>query len=394
MVLNSALRLIPEGREDDLVAAVLRKADKKQLHADHPVLRDAILNAMTVVPEDKRGGFLLRVLGRATTDFRTWLPSWMSDPPGLMPMAIKALPDGSHAAFVMAIVDGERARSLKLWTWKMLDVITEALPLMPAAEQSVFLESLWDLEQYNMLQPAATGQNNMVSGATTAAGGYGGGLAARRRQWDAMSGGRRSQKKNSGALLGAVAGMVVGGVLGLTVPPGLLPDIVPPIVAAAALGAAGGAAIVWALMSQSGFDDVMIRVIVNERRSPINPERVTAQAEGWAPKPLMMWRAHEWRYTGGRPYMWLQLPVAERIHDNLRGTLDLLLQRQDLYQAADAAVYRLRSWNRQLSENALDFGQVDAGEDGQEDKLSRYLPWAPPLLEVVGGVALVVITMG
>ena len=106
----------------------------------------------------------------------------------------------------------------------------------------------------------------------------------------------------------------------------------------------------------------MIRVYVNERRSVKIPEKVTAQAECWAPKALLAHRAHDWSYDGDKAYLWVMLPPGTRMVDRLqRGTWDYIELLSDPYRAPDDAVYAQRNVNRMISENAT--LHADAADD-------------------------------
>ncbi len=206
-----------------------------------------------------------------------------------------------------------------------------------------------------------------------------------------MAGGRAGRPNHFLVAAGAVAGLVIGAILGLAVPADLL--IISPAVLAGLAGIPVGGYLAHLLGSQGAYHEGMMLVVVNERRSIITPEMVTGQAEAWIPKALLAWRAHEWRYTEGRPYMWLQLRPGEQIHDRLKSTLDYLLLRNDLYRATDAAVYALRSWNRMISDCALDFAQVDEGEDADGGPLKDLLPFLLAGGIVLAGILLVILTM-
>ena len=140
-----------------------------------------------------------------------------------------------------------------------------------------------------------------------------------------------------------------------------------------------------------GFHDGMMLVIVNERRSVIRTQMVTGQVEAWIPKALLFWRANDWRYRSGKPYLWLMLPYGDRIQDKLKGTLDYLRLPNDPHRAKDAAVYAQRSWNRMISDSALDFMDIDKGET-DDNRLKEYLPWLSAVGIVGTGILLVLLT--
>ena len=243
----------------------------------------------------------------------------------------------------------------------------------------IFLEAVSDLWRYNLLQPALAVASRD-------------GVAARRRQWHRMTGGRAGRPNHHLVVAGAAVGLVVGAILGLAIPADVLPIISPPVLTGLA-GIPIGGYLAHLFGSQGAYHEGMMLVVVNERRSIITPEMVTGQVEAWIPKALLAWRAHEWRYTEGRPYMWLQLPPGEQIHARLKSTLDYLLLPNDLYRAKDAAVYALRSWNRMISDCALDCADVDEGEDAAGGPLKELMPFLVAGCIVLAGILLVLLTM-
>ena len=135
----------------------------------------------------------------------------------------------------------------------------------------------------------------------------------------------------------------------------------------------------------------MMLVVVNERRSIIRREMVTGQVEVWIPKALLFWRSHDWRYLNGKPYLWLQLPYGTRIQNTLKSTLDYLRLPNDPHRAKDAAVYARRSWNRMISDSALDFADIDKGET-DDSRVKELLPWISAGSFLSAGVLLVLLT--
>ena len=199
-------------------------------------------------------------------------------------------------------------------------------------QRPTFYEALADLDKYNLMQPETAMSNR--AGAT-----------ARRRQASAIAGGFVSMFGSVKALLN-VGDAYKGG---------------------------------------------MMQIYVNERRSVIRPEMVTVTVGLWGPKALLDWRAHEWRYKDGLPYLWLMLPPGKRIHEAPLSTVLVMFLPDDPYRAHDAAVYAQRTINRMVSDNALDFADVD---EGGEQETNRLLEMSPYLLSagiVIAGFLVVLL---
>ena len=254
----------------------------------------------------------------------------------------------------------------------MAQIMTKTLE----SHRSVLAQAFADLSTYNMVQPATASQK---------------GVAARGAQWDAVSGGKAGKPSHMILLIMALTGAVLGVLGGLIVKPedlggfSGLPYVLP--IPLAFFGALLG----HQVGRSDSFYHGMMRVIVNERRTPIRPELVTGEVEIWIPKTLLSWRSHEWRYWQGRPYMWLQL-VEARIQDRLSGTLDYLLLPNDPHRAKDAAVYMQRSINRLITDSALDLADIDKGEEPEDSRLKEYAPWVVPALITIGSLLLVIMT--
>ena len=249
------------------------------------------------------------------------------------------------------------------------------MPLISEDHRQTVLEAFRDLDRFNLLQPNQA---------------FGRGVGARRQQWNRIAGGRAGKVNHVWIGLGMVAGAVSGMIAGLQVPP-VLEQVPMSMVLAVVLIPVGGYGA--HLLSASGaYHQGMMLVIVNERRSVIRPEMVTGEVEAWIPKALLSWRSHEWRYRDGQPYLWLQLPVGERIEKMLRSTVDYLLLPNDLFRAIDSAVYAQRSYNRMLSDSALDFADIEEGDTEGESRLKELLPWLTPPGIVLSGVLLVLMT--
>ena len=250
----------------------------------------------------------------------------------------------------------------------------------PEHQQNTVMEAFVDLRLHNLLQPNRA---------------LGPGVSKRQKQWENIVGGKTKGLNFTMIGLGGVAGMLSGLVMGLIpelrtlLPIAIHPSIILAVVAAAAGGYGGN------YFSRTGsYHDSMMLVIANERWSVIRPELVTAQAEIWIPKALLAWRAHDWRYKEGRPYLWVHLTLGERIQDTLHHSTDYLLLQNDNYRAGDAAVYAQRSLNRMISDSALDYAEIESDSDAEANKLAELMPWFSAMGIVLGGILLVMMTSG
>ena len=249
---------------------------------------------------------------------------------------------------------------------------------LSAEGREAWLRSWENLWKFNLLQP------EQAKG--------GGGADVRRREWRRWAGGKSGGAKwlyiGAGALLGFAAGLVFG----LAVPPvPAVEELNASMILAllvAPLGGYGGH-----IMSRSGsFYDGMILVIVNERRSKIRKSMVTAQSRICVPKTLVAWRSQDWRYTNGRPYLWLRLPYGMRIHQALSGTMSYLGLEDDFYRARDAAVYAQRAWNRMIAQNGDDYAVLDEPEP-EPNKIAEFGPWIGAAVILVGGILMFLLSL-
>ena len=256
-------------------------------------------------------------------------------------------------------------------------VLQAIMPQVPAQHRPVMAEALADLGQYNCLQPYQANQK---------------GVAKRRRQWNRIAGRLKEKPNILWVLVGACGGLVVGLMVGLQIPTEdfPIPEGTPLWLIMGGLLATAGGVGGHFIGASGAFHQGMMLVVVNERRSVIRPEIVTGQVEVWIPKVLLAWRAHDWRYRNGKPYLWLMLPIGKRIKDELRSTLDYLRLPNDDYRAQDAAIYAQRSWNRMISDSALDFADIDAGDDGTNNSLKEFAPYLLAAGIVLGGIILVI----
>ena len=277
--------------------------------------------------------------------------------------------------------DGERASVYKPWTpWAPARqaVMHKIMPKVPWDHRATVAEAFADLDRFNMLQPKQATPK---------------GVAARRRQWDTISGGKAGKPSQMKIGVGVVVGLVAGAIIGLMVPPEQIGGIVAlPAILAVLLAPVGGFA-GHQFGQADGHGYGMIRVVVNERLSVIRPELVTGQSEAWVPRVLVEWRSHEWRYSLGRPYLWLQL-VEERIQGQLNSTLDYLLLPNDLHRAKTSAIYAQRHWNKQISDTAQDFADIDEGSEEDDGRMKELAPWLLASGIVIAGVMLVVMVGG
>ena len=249
--------------------------------------------------------------------------------------------------------------------------MTAIVRSLSAEVREQWLKSWMNLWRFNLLQPDQAMQRD--------------GAEARRKEWHRHAGGRSGEAKWGYIAAGAVMGFVAGLVLGLQVP--WVSSVLVGL-AAAPLGGYGGN-----LMSRTGsFYDGMVLIVANERRSRIRKEMVTAQSRVWVPKLLVVFRAQDWRYVKGRPYLWLRLPYGVRIHQALNGTASYLGLPDDFYRAKDAAVYAQRAWNRMIAQNGDDYAVLDEPEP--ERKLMAEIgPWIGAGIILIAGLLMFVMTL-
>ena len=251
--------------------------------------------------------------------------------------------------------------------------MAEIVRSLSGGTRDIWVESWRNLWRYNLLQPeqAASGP----------------GAAVRRREWNRLAGGRSGGAKWGYIAAGAALGFGAGLVFGLNVPlPGssLLLGLL-----GAALGGYGGH-----VASRTGsYYDGMILVVANERRSRIRKEMVTAQSRIWVPKTLVAFRAQDWRYVKGRPYLWLRLPYGVRVHEALGGTVSYLGLASDFYRAKDAAVYAQRAWNRMIAQNGDDYEVLDEPVP-EPNRIAEFGPWIGAGVILIAGILMFIMTVG
>ena len=260
----------------------------------------------------------------------------------------------------------------------MMRLLVPVLDRVPENQLKVFGEAVQDLFRYGLTQPDRADVSPD-------------GVKARVRQWGEISGRRQTVRARLLGVAAIVAGTVAGFVIGIPLAQESLPDILQPSVLGAVLGAGGGWFLGRFIRQSSGYHDGMMQVFVNERLTPITPAMATAQVELWVPKALLAFRAHEWRYSNGRPYLWLRLPYGVRLLEAVDGTISVLTLANDEHRALDAAVYSQRSVNRMISDSGLDFAEIDnPGEEGNP-MLEMVLPYVPAVVMVGIGVLVVML---
>ena len=252
--------------------------------------------------------------------------------------------------------------------------MTETVRSLKPEVLELWLESWRNLWKFNLLQPEQA---------------MGRGTAVRRREWHRLAGGRTGGANLLYVVLGAALGFIVGLILGMSIP---LEGLPVELIAGVLLAPAGGYG--GYLMSRGGsYYDGMILIVANERRSRIRKEMTTAQSRVWVPKSLVVFRAQDWRYVKGRPYLWVMLSHGVRIHEAMSGTLSYLVLANDFYRAKDAAVYAQRAWNRMIAQNGDDYAVLD--EPVQEKNVWAEIgPWIGAGVIVIAGILMFVMTVG
>ena len=259
----------------------------------------------------------------------------------------------------------------------MAVALREILPKAHEHHREIIGQAMSDLYNYDLMQP----EGAPVKGAQK-----------RSEQWRGMAGGLVGKPSTWKSLAGAAAGAAAGLILGLNVQspvivanlaiPGALAGIFAGLYGGRQLGRAGD------------YRHGMMLVIVNERESAFYPEEVSSAARIWIPKPLLAWRAHDWSYKDGAPFLNLMLPLGERIEERLFSTLDYLQLPVDEYRALDAAVYDQRSDNRLIANSAQRHKDWEDSNKPQEDPWGIRLPFIISGGAMLLGVMMVVMTTG
>ena len=202
---------------------------------------------------------------------------------------------------------------------------------IPERHRSVYAECLADLEEYDMLQPTQATMNRTR-------------VKERMRQW-------RAVQKGEGGVDGRALWPIWGAALGLVVTFQFYGQLHP--VVAIPLAPAG-ALIGWAMSQNREFTRCMIKVVLNERLSPITPEVVTATTEFWIPKLLVAFRADEWQrdQDGGLPYLLLYLPDEKELHQSILYPYQVITLPSDPFKGKSDALYGRRNLNRMVGKNA------------------------------------------
>ena len=250
------------------------------------------------------------------------------------------------------------------------------MPKVAPEHRPVFLEAVQDVSHDDaVIQPEQARSNAEA-------------VKKYQRQWRQMSsagvlaGGNYLQ-----LLVGAVVGLFAGFGLSFTPLPAFMQTPMG-VVGLALAGAVGGAFLASKYSSPLGFKSCALLVIVNERASVILPHKVTGEIRFWVGRALVNWRAHEWRYWRGHSYLWLNLPIEERIHDKDRSVLEYIVAEDDDYRASDAALYVRRTLNRRVSDTGLNFADYDEGEEAGEHPFMKFVPYGLAGLIVIAGFLL------
>ena len=255
-------------------------------------------------------------------------------------------------------------------------LLDQILPRIPNDRLDVFLEAVADLTLFDLMQPSKARGNTK-------------GVQARQRQWRSMSGGLLRNYLIAG--LGAAVGLCVG--IGLTFTP--LPFFLDNGIGYAVLalaGAAGGGWFAHKYGSPAGYMDCMMQLFATERESVIRPQMGTGQIEIWVPKALAAWRAHDWRYRNGKPFLWLQLAQGERVHDKNRTTMDYLVMDVDDHRSEDASLYSRRTVNRMVSDEGVKLAEYDVGDEAGENPLMEFAPYVLAAIIILAGIIMVLVT--
>ena len=209
--------------------------------------------------------------------------------------------------------------------------------------------------------------------------------------WEEMSGAKRQGGGQNlwKYLLGGVAGLLGGLVMGYAIRAGGAAEFPPMLLAL--LGAVIGAGAGHFLQGAKGFEFGMMKLIINERRSPVRKEMVTDQCELWVPKALLWHRQGEWRRDrNGSTYMWVNLPYREKLTSRIRNMVDGLALALDLHVMLDSAGKGQRVWNRRLAKNAQDFGHLDDGEEPPR-RMEEMMPHLLGGGLALGGIIIVIV---
>ena len=218
------------------------------------------------------------------------------------------------------------------------------------------------------------------------------GIQARRRGWREMGRGRASGASWLYMFGGGIGAFFAGLIFALYLPD--LPEGAPPIELLTGVLLAPLGAYLGNVMGSraSSYYDGMVLIVANERRSRIRKQMATGMSWCFVPKDLVAHRAQDWRYVDGRPYLWLMLPYGQRVHGNLKGTVDYLGLENDPWRARDAAVYARRTWNRMITQSGDDFEVLD--EPPEQSKTIEVIgPWIGAAVIVGGGFLMLIMNM-
>lgn len=209
--------------------------------------------------------------------------------------------------------------------------------------------------------------------------------------WEEISGTKRQGGGQNlwKYLLGGVAGLLGGLIMGYGIKAGGAAEFPPMLLAL--LGAAAGAGASHFIRGTKGFEFGLMKLIINERRSPVRKEMVTDQCELWVPKALLWHRQDEWRRNrNGTTYLWVNLPHRERITSRIRNMADGLALALDLHVMLDIAGKGQRVWNRRLAKNGQDFGHLGDGEEPPK-RMEEIMPHILGSGLALGGIIIVIV---
>ena len=207
--------------------------------------------------------------------------------------------------------------------------------------------------------------------------------------WEQMSGTKTQGVNPLKYILGGGAGLLGGLIMGYALQTAY--EAMPPTMVLTVIGAVLGAVVAHYLRGTKTFEDCMLKLVINERRSVVRKEMVTDECEFWVPKALMWHRQREWRRDRkGTTYMWLHLPFRQRITEQVRNMVDGLGLQMDLYTALDSAIKGQRVWNRMLARNAEDFAHLDDGEEPRKP-LEEIMPHLIGAGLIIGGLIILMV---
>ena len=103
--------------------------------------------------------------------------------------------------------------------------------------------------------------------------------------WEQMSGTKTQGVNPLKYILGGGAGLLGGLIMGYALQTAY--EAMPPTMVLTVIGAVLGAVVAHYLRGTKTFEDCMLKLVINERRSVVRKEMVTDECEFWVPKALM-----------------------------------------------------------------------------------------------------------